>query len=66
MVPDFKTQAKKAQLLTTIERLIGELEQLRQTGQKERIAIATNQLEKSLKELSALRQAKAICSRRRQ
>jgi len=56
--------AQKEQLLTKIDHLIRELEQLRQIGQKKRIFAAANLLEKSLRELSALRQAKAVCNRR--
>lgn len=58
--------AEKEQLLTKIDCLIRELEQLRQTGQKKRISIVADHLEISLRQLFALRQTNAICNRRRQ
>lgn len=53
---------KKEQLLVQINSLSHELEQLRQTGQKERCLALVELLEKSLRELSALRQEKTSAS----
>ncbi len=58
--------AQKEQLLAKIDSLIRELEQLRQSGQKECILAVTNLLEKRLLELTALRQATATGNRWRQ
>ena len=61
---DFKPyHAEKEQLLAEIDSLIHELEQLKQTIQKKNIAIVTDQLEKSLRQLSVLRQTKSMHSR---
>lgn len=56
--------AKKEQLLTRIDCLIGELTQLRQTGPAENIPCLITLLEACLKELSVLRQT-SNCHRRR-
>ncbi|MEN6414573.1 MAG: hypothetical protein ABFC84_17685 [Veillonellales bacterium] len=51
-------QRQKDQLLTEIEHLIHELEQLHQTGQKGNASRITDRLEKKLRQLSGLKAAK--------
>lgn len=61
-----KSIAEKKHLSAEIQRLIHELEQLRQAGQKEHITSVAKQLETSLGQLSVLRRTNAICNCRRQ